>query len=114
MPLLLYFIFSFIYCLHSYNRGAIPTSINMPYSTSFAPDGSLVPTPEANVLNSNRGKIIVVVGNRGDSAVKVTVTRNVYALDFCFLIRNSYVYKCLICKCEILCVHLFCSLLKPF
>ncbi|CAG7834345.1 unnamed protein product [Allacma fusca] len=53
-----------------YNRGAIPTSINMPYVSSFSADGSLIPTTEVNILNSNRGKIIAVVGNRGDSAVK--------------------------------------------
>lgn len=58
----------------SYNRGAIPGSINIPYSTAFSTqDGSLLPSSETNSLNANRGKIIAVVGNRGDSAVKVRV-----------------------------------------
>jgi len=56
----------------SYNRGAIPGSINIPYATSFAQYGTLLlPSTEATILHANKGKIIVVVGNRGDSAVKV-------------------------------------------
>jgi 3-mercaptopyruvate sulfurtransferase SseA len=58
--------------LNSYNRGAIPGSINITYSTAFSTnDGSLVSSPETGILNANRGKIICAVGNRGDSAVKV-------------------------------------------
>lgn len=43
----------------------------MPYTTAFAQDGSLCPCTELSTLNTNVGKFIVVVGNRGDSAVKV-------------------------------------------
>lgn len=55
----------------SFNRGAIPDSINMPYSTAFTQQGALSQCPELVVLNGNVGKILVIVGNRGDSAVKV-------------------------------------------
>jgi len=54
-----------------HNRGAVPGSLNIPFSTAFSDsDGSLVSSPDVNMLNSNRGKIICVVGNRGDSAIK--------------------------------------------
>lgn len=74
----------------SFNRGAIPGSINMPYTTSFSQDGnSLVQTSELSVLKANVGKIIVVVGNRGDSAVKVKTTITTRKITFKSTNRNT-------------------------
>ncbi|ODM98025.1 TBC domain-containing protein kinase-like protein [Orchesella cincta] len=77
-----------------YNRGTIPGSINMPYITSFAQDDSLVPCSELSILNSNIGKIIVVVGNRGDSAVKFA--EKILRLDYpkiCVLHRGIDIFR---------------------
>jgi TBC domain-containing protein kinase-like protein len=84
-----------------YNRGAVPTSINMPYTSAFSADGALLPTNEANILNANRGKIIAVVGNRGDSAVKFAEA--LLALEFpriCVLHRGIDIFR----SCNILVV----------
>jgi hypothetical protein len=57
--------------IFSYNRGAIPGSLCIPYTNAFTADGNLVFSEEATILNENHGALIAVVGNRGDSATKV-------------------------------------------
>ncbi|XP_071848772.1 TBC domain-containing protein kinase-like protein [Apostichopus japonicus] len=51
-----------------FSRGHIPSSINMPFNQAFAPEGDLVPCHGVTQLNSHKGRVVVVVGNRGNNA----------------------------------------------
>ncbi|XP_047004148.1 TBC domain-containing protein kinase-like protein isoform X1 [Schistocerca americana] len=51
-----------------YNRGAIPSSINIPFSTVNLSENQLPPGPENSILHSHKGKVITVVGSRGPNA----------------------------------------------
>lgn len=51
-----------------FNRGHIPLSVNMPFNQAFAPEGDLVACPAVTQLNNHKGRVIVVVGNRGTNA----------------------------------------------
>lgn len=45
-------------------RGTLADAINMPAESCLSPDGSLLPGPQNETLNSYRGKIIAVIGSR--------------------------------------------------
>jgi len=51
--------------------GQIPESVNIPYNQAFLEEGGLAPSPAANTLNSFKGRIIIVVGNRANYPAKV-------------------------------------------
>ncbi|XP_013390013.1 TBC domain-containing protein kinase-like protein [Lingula anatina] len=51
-----------------YLRGAVGGSINIPHSTAFSADGSLVPCSALNKLNSCRNLVKVIIGNKGRTA----------------------------------------------
>ncbi|CAG0894600.1 unnamed protein product [Darwinula stevensoni] len=55
-----------------FNRGCIPGSVNIPFHTAFGADKSLNPCMQVDVLNSYRGRILVMVGNK-DSDFPVSV-----------------------------------------
>uniref|UniRef100_A0AAR2K8W3 TBC1 domain containing kinase n=1 Tax=Pygocentrus nattereri TaxID=42514 RepID=A0AAR2K8W3_PYGNA len=46
-----------------FNRGHIPGSINVPYSSVFGPDGEMLQSPGTNALTSYKGRVIVVLSN---------------------------------------------------
>ncbi|KAJ0050773.1 hypothetical protein NL108_005880, partial [Boleophthalmus pectinirostris] len=51
-----------------YSRGHISGSINVPFSSVFGPDGELVQCPTSGVLQSYRGRVIVVISHAMKSA----------------------------------------------
>jgi len=51
-----------------FRQGHVPYSLNIPHNSAFLPDGSLSSNTAANSLSSNRGRVIAVVGNKGESA----------------------------------------------
>uniref|UniRef100_T1J4P7 TBC domain-containing protein kinase-like protein n=1 Tax=Strigamia maritima TaxID=126957 RepID=T1J4P7_STRMM len=56
-----------------FSRGAVPDSINIPFQSAFSPDGKLNSCAEVSILNAHQGRIIIIVGNRGNSAVNVNI-----------------------------------------
>ena len=56
-----------------FRAGHVPNSINIPADSAFQADGTLVPSPAAQKLaNTPRGRVICVVGNKGESAPRVS------------------------------------------
>ncbi|XP_026158637.1 TBC domain-containing protein kinase-like protein [Mastacembelus armatus] len=51
-----------------FSRGHISGSINIPFSSAFSPDGGLVQCPATGVLQSYRGRVIVVISHAVKSA----------------------------------------------
>lgn len=51
--------------------GQLPESVNIPYNQAFLEEGGLAPSASASTLNSFKGRIIVVVGNRANYPAKV-------------------------------------------
>lgn len=81
--------------IDSFNRGHIPQSVNMPFNQAFAPEGDLVACPAVTQLNNHKGRVIVVVGNRGNNAPNVSISKYV-------LLYNT-VFPChIFCKVKIL------------
>ncbi|KAK6324691.1 hypothetical protein J4Q44_G00040330 [Coregonus suidteri] len=54
--------------IEDYGRGHISGSISIPYSTAFSPDGELVQCPATGILQSFRGRVIVVISHAMKSA----------------------------------------------
>ncbi|XP_026215589.1 TBC domain-containing protein kinase-like protein [Anabas testudineus] len=52
-----------------FNRGHISGSINIPFNTTFSPEGELVQCPATGVLQNYRGRVIVVISHAMKSAV---------------------------------------------
>ncbi|KAK7791421.1 hypothetical protein R5R35_014447 [Gryllus longicercus] len=50
-----------------YNRGAVPNSVNIPFSTVNISERILPTSPETAHLQNNKGKVIAIVGSRGPS-----------------------------------------------
>ncbi len=55
----------------SFSRGHISGSINVPFSSAFSPDGELVQCPATGILQSYRGRVIVVISHAMKSAAMV-------------------------------------------
>ena len=54
-----------------FRRGAVPGSLNLPYSTAWTAEGSLLPCDPVDHLQKSRGKIVCVIGSsRNDLGVK--------------------------------------------
>uniref|UniRef100_A0A3Q1K025 TBC domain-containing protein kinase-like protein n=1 Tax=Anabas testudineus TaxID=64144 RepID=A0A3Q1K025_ANATE len=51
-----------------FNRGHISGSINIPFNTTFSPEGELVQCPASGVLQNYRGRVIVVISHAMKSA----------------------------------------------
>ncbi|XP_033118015.1 TBC domain-containing protein kinase-like protein [Anneissia japonica] len=49
-------------------RGQIPGSYNIPFDSAFSPEGDLVQCPAVTALHQHKGRVIVIVGNRGKNA----------------------------------------------
>ena len=54
-----------------FRQGHVPHSINMPHDSAFVADGSLAPSKAAATLSAVGGKILCVVGNKGDAAASI-------------------------------------------
>ena len=61
----------------SFVRGHISGSINIPFSTAFTAEGELTQGPYTAMLQSFKGKVIVIVGNVAKHTAVVSVLRNV-------------------------------------
>ncbi|XP_062851369.1 TBC domain-containing protein kinase-like protein [Trichomycterus rosablanca] len=46
-----------------YGRGHFPSSINVPYSSVFGPDGELLQCPSTNALAGYKGRVVVILSN---------------------------------------------------
>ncbi|XP_048467290.1 TBC domain-containing protein kinase-like protein [Rhincodon typus] len=46
-----------------FTRGHISGSINIPYSSAFSPDGELIQCAPTSLLQSFKGRVVVIVGN---------------------------------------------------
>ncbi|XP_059507508.1 TBC domain-containing protein kinase-like protein isoform X2 [Stegostoma tigrinum] len=46
-----------------FTRGHISGSINIPYSSAFSPDGELIQCASTSLLQSFKGRVVVIVGN---------------------------------------------------
>lgn len=55
-------------------RGTVPGAVNIPYSSAFSPDGDLVKSSAVLQLYSHRGKLVIVVGNRGNHVPNVSTS----------------------------------------
>ncbi len=51
-----------------FRLGHVPNSINIPHGSAFSPDGSLTSNAVATTLANVRGRVMIVVGNKGESA----------------------------------------------
>ncbi|XP_033632187.1 TBC domain-containing protein kinase-like protein [Asterias rubens] len=49
-------------------RGNIPGSLNIPFNQAFSPEGDLVPCKAVTLIFNHKGRVVVVVGNRGKNA----------------------------------------------
>lgn len=58
--------------------GHVPHSLNIPHTEAFASDGSLNPCQSVNALWKQRGRIIVIVANKGDPGAMVSVVLSTY------------------------------------
>ena len=54
-----------------FRQGHVPNSISLPHDVAFAADGSLAPSKAAVALSAVGGKILCVVGNKGDAAAAI-------------------------------------------
>lgn len=54
-----------------FSCGQVADSVNIPYNQAFLEEGGLAPSNAANVVNSFKGRVIVVVGNRANYPAKV-------------------------------------------
>lgn len=63
--------------LLSFIRGHISGSINIPFSTAFTAEGELTQSPYTAMLQSFKGKVIVVVGHVAKHTAEVSTFRNV-------------------------------------
>ena len=59
------------YC--RFRLGHVPHSLSLPHMQVFQPDGSLAPSPTSSALTSHRGRIMIVVANKGESGPVVCV-----------------------------------------
>ncbi|XP_010772270.1 TBC domain-containing protein kinase-like protein [Notothenia coriiceps] len=55
--------------LEDFNRGHISGSINIPFSTAFGPNSELVQCPATGVLQSYRGRVIVIISHAITNAI---------------------------------------------
>ncbi|XP_014670716.1 PREDICTED: LOW QUALITY PROTEIN: TBC domain-containing protein kinase-like protein [Priapulus caudatus] len=53
-----------------YLRGTVPGAVNIPFASAFSPDGGLVSSSAVSQLYAHRGRLVVVVGNRGNHAAQ--------------------------------------------
>ena len=53
-------------------RGNIPGSLNIPFNQAFSPEGDLVPCKAVTLIFNHKGRVVVVVGNRGKNAANVS------------------------------------------
>lgn len=67
-----------------YNRGALPTSINIPLSSVSVPENLLPSTPETSHLQNNKGKVIAVVGSHASCMAQFAEV----------LVKNSFPRVC--------------------
>ena len=61
----------------SFIRGHISGSINIPFITAFTAEGELTQGPYTAMLQSFRGKVIVIVGHVAKHTAELSVLRNV-------------------------------------
>ncbi|XP_076117916.1 TBC domain-containing protein kinase-like protein [Mytilus galloprovincialis] len=52
-----------------FNKGTIPSSINIPFQSAFCPEGNLNPCPAVTTLNAHPLQVKVVVGGRNKNAL---------------------------------------------
>lgn len=62
-----------------FRQGHVPNSISLPHDTAFAADGSLAPSKAAVSLSAVGGKILCVVGNKGDAAAAIVSGQDVHS-----------------------------------
>ena len=55
-----------------FRLGHTPGAISVPHDTTFLPDGSLVSQASAKLKNIPRGRVIIVVGGKGEAAPTVS------------------------------------------
>ncbi|GCC26299.1 hypothetical protein chiPu_0004715 [Chiloscyllium punctatum] len=69
-----------------FTRGHISGSINIPYSSAFSLDGELIQCASTSLLQSFKGRVVVIVGN---------IVRN--AADFtAHLVKLGYPRVCIL------------------
>ena len=55
-----------------FNRGHVPRSLNLPQGQSFSREGALLPTGDGAQLKKQRGKSIIVFGNKHNDTAEVS------------------------------------------
>ena len=81
-----------------FRLGHVQYSISIPHSSAFLPDGSLNPGTAASTLGANyRSRVIVVVGNKGESAPIVSLLRTILDL-VCLCVCQSQEACTLMCR----------------
>lgn len=55
----------------SFSRGHVSGSINVPFSSAFGPDGEIVQCPATGVLQTYKGRVIVVISHAMKTAAMV-------------------------------------------
>ena len=66
--------------MERFSCGQVADSVNIPYNQAFLEEGGLAPSNAANVVNSFKGRVIVVVGNRANYPAKVCLSSWVNSL----------------------------------
>lgn len=76
----------------SFSRGHITGSINVPFSSAFGPDGEIVQCPATGVLQTYKGRVIVVISHAMKTAAMVRMQKHTLVTLFyssLLAIRNS-------------------------
>ena len=71
--------------------------MNIPYNQAFLEEGGLAPSASASTLNSFKGRIIVVVGNRANYPAKVNLRAQ--SRDFKLIVENNRAISTVLCYC---------------
>ncbi|XP_043917233.1 TBC domain-containing protein kinase-like protein isoform X2 [Protopterus annectens] len=69
-----------------FNRGHIPGSINIPFSSAFSPEGELIQCSASATLQSFRGRAIVIAGYAMNSSVSFAA----------YLVKQKYPRVCIL------------------
>ena len=65
-----------------YFRGCVETSVNIPFESAFAPDGTFEPSPNAITLENHKGKSVIVVIGGEQLAASLSFSNRLVTLGY--------------------------------
>ena len=64
-----------------YRLGHTLHSVNLPHVSALQPDGSLTPSPAASTLAAHRGRVLIVLANKGEAGPIVRLLLHLLAAN---------------------------------